>query len=267
MCCLAITVIYAQPINNHTKNLHVSSPNAAAFNKYVDIPVSHYTGVPNISIPIHTIKEGPLELPISLSFHAGGIRVDDVSSWIGMGWSLNTGGSLSRTVQGIEDEHGDGYFTTGGYQITDDPSYMLAASKGYYDYEPDIFTFTAGNYSGKFIFDKNKVIKMFPFQNVKIIPDASLNIIKIITPEGLIYTFGTKEYNYTDIESSFPNRWMLDKIESADNKYSISFNYQQESFNQEIRGSRFRTYGFVDFTYWQSGQGGGNSSNLSLIHI
>jgi len=49
------------------------TPNAAAFGKYSDIPVSLHTGVPNISIPIYTIQEGPLSLPISLSYHSSGI--------------------------------------------------------------------------------------------------------------------------------------------------------------------------------------------------
>lgn len=80
------------------------SPTASSLGKYADIPVSYHTGVPNISVPLYTINEGDLSLPISLSYHAAGIRVDEISSPIGLGWSLNAGGMISRTVNGGPDE-------------------------------------------------------------------------------------------------------------------------------------------------------------------
>src|ERR1700722_18726695 len=46
------------------------TPNAAAFQKYGDIPVSAYTGVPDISIPLYTAKFRDISIPISLSYHA-----------------------------------------------------------------------------------------------------------------------------------------------------------------------------------------------------
>ncbi|HTH55436.1 MAG TPA: RHS repeat domain-containing protein [Cyclobacteriaceae bacterium] len=86
------------------KNPVYPSPTAASLGKYSDIPVSYHTGVPSISIPIYTVTEGSLQLPISLSYHAGGIRVDETASSIGLGWSLNAGGMISRTVNGGPDE-------------------------------------------------------------------------------------------------------------------------------------------------------------------
>lgn len=95
-------VTYAQ--DNNTGEPTFLPPNAAAFSKYGDIPVSHHTGVANISVPIFTITEGNLSLPISMSYHSGGIRVDEMASWVGLGWSLNAGGVISRSVQGGLDE-------------------------------------------------------------------------------------------------------------------------------------------------------------------
>ena len=80
------------------------SPTASSLGKYADIPVSYHTGVPNISVPIYTVTEGDLSLPISISYHGAGIRVDEISSPIGLGWSLNAGGMISRTVHGGPDE-------------------------------------------------------------------------------------------------------------------------------------------------------------------
>lgn len=80
------------------------SPTASSLGKYADIPVSYHTGVPNISVPLYTINEGDLSLPVSVSYHAAGIRVDEISSPVGLGWSLNAGGMISRTVNGGPDE-------------------------------------------------------------------------------------------------------------------------------------------------------------------
>ncbi len=98
-------VAYAQ--DNNTGEPTFLPPNAAAFGKYGDIPVSHHTGVANIGIPIFSITEGNLSLPISMSYHSGGIRVDEMASWVGLGWSLNAGGVISRSVQGGLDEGND----------------------------------------------------------------------------------------------------------------------------------------------------------------
>lgn len=81
------------------------SPNATAFNKFIDIPVGHYTGIPNISVPIYTLNLPQLNLPISLNYHAGGLKVGERSSWIGAGWSLSAGGTINRTVRGLPDEY------------------------------------------------------------------------------------------------------------------------------------------------------------------
>src|ERR1700759_3620789 len=76
----------------------IASPNAASLGKYGDIPVSYNTGIPDINIPIYTIKSSQLQLPISLSYHAGGIKVQEQASWVGAGWALNAGGVITRTV-------------------------------------------------------------------------------------------------------------------------------------------------------------------------
>ena len=79
------------------------SPNAAAFAKYGNIPVSIYTGVPNISVPIYEIKVRDITVPISLSYHASGVRVGDESSRVGLGWVLNAGGMISRNIINRDD--------------------------------------------------------------------------------------------------------------------------------------------------------------------
>jgi hypothetical protein len=77
------------------------SPTASALAKYADIPVSLYTGTANISVPLYELKSKTLSLPISLSYHSGGIKVQEAGGWVGMGWSLNSGGVITRTVRGL----------------------------------------------------------------------------------------------------------------------------------------------------------------------
>ena len=68
---------------------------------YSDISVSPFTGQPNIEIPIYTIQEGRLSIPISLSYRGGGVKLYELPGIIGKGWSLNAGATISRTVNGL----------------------------------------------------------------------------------------------------------------------------------------------------------------------
>jgi hypothetical protein len=118
------TDLQGQSINRSLNDVVMPSANATAFGKYGDIPVGHFTGVPNISVPITTIQEGPLSLPISLSYHASGIKVAELASWVGLGWNLNFGGQISRSIIGAPDESNNAYtgWLKGGRAI------ILAAS-------------------------------------------------------------------------------------------------------------------------------------------
>lgn len=82
------------------KEIRPETPAITQFLRYDEMPVSEYTGVPNISIPIYTIKEDGLELPLQLTYHAGGIKVNQQASWVGLGWDLK----LGSIVQIINDE-------------------------------------------------------------------------------------------------------------------------------------------------------------------
>lgn len=179
-----------QAQNNPYNEVSIASPNAASLGKYADVPVSAHTGIPQISIPIYTIKEGPLSVPVSLNYHAGGIKVWETASWVGTGWSLNAGGVITRTVMGAPDERwtsnvanqSHGYLSDSGY--SNHLYYSLASafpyqpspgSRGYFandwkefsagrkDGEPDMFFFNVGGYSGKFF--SETMASPFYFQN------------------------------------------------------------------------------------------------------
>ncbi len=78
-------------------------PQAAAITRYASYPVSHTTGLPEISVPLYEIDLGGYNLPISISYHASGARPDDMPGYVGSGWILNAGGAVTRTILGKPD--------------------------------------------------------------------------------------------------------------------------------------------------------------------
>src|SRR5690554_1424036 len=80
-------------------NVVPPSPEAAQLAKFVETPVSHYNGTPNIYIPLFEINSGGVTIPIGISYHAKGIQVAEIASRIGLGWTLNAGGVITRQVR------------------------------------------------------------------------------------------------------------------------------------------------------------------------
>ncbi len=199
------------------KDVSISSPTAASLGKYADIPVNYNTGIPQVSVPIYTIKSGPLEMPISVSYHASGLKVAEAASWVGAGWSLNAGGVITRTVMGQPDERATnsgsisdkGHFSDYGYNKyligTGAVEDWIGFAQGRKDGEPDLFFFNFGGYTGKFYFRDDRTPVLVPQQDIKIIPyypsddenyivlapgGGSIQGFTVITPDGTKYFFG-----------------------------------------------------------------------------
>ena len=91
-------------LNPKLKGAIPSSPSAAALGQYGSSPVSLHTGVPSISIPLFNLTANKISLPISLDYHASGIKVGQIASNVGLGWSLNAGGVITREVRDQPDD-------------------------------------------------------------------------------------------------------------------------------------------------------------------
>ncbi len=89
------------------------SPDAASLGNYAAFPVSLFNGKINIDLPLHTIQQREINIPISLSYNSSGIRVEEEASQVGLGWTLNGGGIITRVVKGYDDLNGY-YFTGNG---------------------------------------------------------------------------------------------------------------------------------------------------------
>ncbi len=186
-----------------------TSPETASLLKYQETPVSHYTGVPNISIPICGIQGRTINVPVSLSYHAGGIKVNEEASWVGLGWNLNVGGQITRVMRGLPDDTPTkGYLHTNtkvsyikGLTASQRTPYMIASEQGELDTQPDEFSFSFMGYSGKYVFNQTRN-SLGPKGQIIQIPKSDLIISPkfagtkitswhVTTPDGTLYKFGT----------------------------------------------------------------------------
>lgn len=223
---LSATAAFGQTPNDFDK-FTFASPNVSSFGKYGEIPVGLNTGVPSISIPLYDLVQGDIVIPISISYHAAGIRVEDKASIVGLGWSLNAGGTISRETRGFSDEGADGYVTDGRLRvrkiIKDAGAIVLPGPymyqyftsfqlKNYSDYqyltqttfhrdtEPDIYRYSTPSGSGSFFFTDQGQIGYMPFQNSKVsyqMANGSFTNWTITDQQGTQYKYSsTNEISY-----------------------------------------------------------------------
>ncbi|WP_448672490.1 RHS repeat domain-containing protein [Sphingobacterium multivorum] len=109
--CILITVglsftfsIYGQTGNKHVPSITRPSPTVAQLMKVEESSLDHYTGQPQISVPLFSARTGNLDVGLTLSYNSSGIRTNEQSGWVGKGWNLETGGVISRSVVDLPDE-------------------------------------------------------------------------------------------------------------------------------------------------------------------
>lgn len=248
--------------NNLLPVITLPSPEVAALGKYGVWPVSQYTGVPNISVPVYNININGFSLPITLNYHAGGVKIDDKASWVGTGWSLGAGGMIGRTVVGIPDEENFGVLYRARYLGTrlkdlynlttgTDYNLFLLSTKGNADTESDTYYYNFAGFSGKLIVDSNYNVRTIPASNLKFLitpfsflkpspPVETAPYYKWIIADanGNIYKFGSTEKgveNTTIEKSSGPpiskgiTGLYLAQIILANKADTIHFEYDNKS--------------------------------------
>lgn len=247
----------------------VLSPDIGTLSKFIDIPVSHYTGSPDVSIPIHTVRLGKyLTVPITLRYHMSGIKVDELASNVGLGWNLDAGGAIIHSIYGLNDGQQNGWtknqtnipqtgllredFYENETVNYDAPWYIFNNSvmNGHIDSQPDLFSYSIPGKSGKFFFTQQGKVNFMPFENSKIEFVTSVNgfvSFSIIDDKGIRYSFNTKEtigfernsgcngMEYGDSGQSF----FLDRIVAPNNDY-IEFEYEPYDYTSKIQFSETR---------------------------
>jgi YD repeat-containing protein len=102
-CCWSVAVLDAQSQQVY----NVPSPEVANLGLYGQVPVSYYTGVPDISVPLYEVKVGNFSMPITASYHIGSVKPNQTPGPLGLGWSLIAGGYITRSVRLDPDEYID----------------------------------------------------------------------------------------------------------------------------------------------------------------
>ncbi len=267
LCSIGIAQVDAQipSFNENPEGTVVPlTPEAASFAKYIDHKVDKSTGLPSINLPLCNVKGFSMDIPISLSYHAGGVKVNEYSSQVGLGWSISGKYMISREMRGAPDEiH---YFNNLLHvQNQDLPligannNSIEASHTGILDAEPDLFYLNLPNgYSTKFIFDKNKnpiqhsttgiLIEGFPVDS-----GIDTSHWKITTPDGYVFFLGGKDaIEWSQSETNcgggdprpevYTSSWYLYRIENPKGDIEFSFAYSEpKMFLQQSPKSESKT--------------------------
>jgi hypothetical protein len=240
------------------------SPNAMGLVDLANTSVNLFTGTANVTLPIYEVQSRSLSVPITLNYNAGGIKVQDVAGWVGLGWSLNAGGSITRIVRGLPDEDANGFCGVNNIgekaysSYTEE--YVTKVNSREWDSEPDIFYFNFLGRNGRFILDEAGNALLQPYSNLKISPGiCGSNSSWTITDEtGRKFLFGvnssSKEISRYKanslIDFSYTSSWYLSEIRDPNDVDVISFFYQNTApfsykyYLQEETRKRYKTNGF-----------------------
>ncbi len=255
------------PYNPSVKSIP-TSPDMALLGRFGEIPVGHYTGTAQVSIPLYTAKTDNIEIPITLGYHTSGVKVADEATWVGLGWSLMPEGTISQEIRGQEDN------LDTPMVYTDPTSYNTFKSnfttlyaethtyrnqKGFAGYntvfpvysgddsnfiinnllngvgQPDIYTYNFSGYSGKFIINpenEDEIIILDDNEDIKFTKNNNGWIA--VTPSGDKYYFYAveKASSLTSAIVDVGYTFKLTKIELISGKY-IDFIYQDETNYQQ----------------------------------
>ncbi len=225
----------------------------------IDNPVSLYKGIPDITIPLYTVQCRNFKLPISISYQASGVKVSQEASCVGLGWSLNAGGMISRIIRGVDDFTQEppvfGFFNNvNDSTITHDNvgDYMVDVGDNTFEQESDLYYFNFCGYSGKFILGNDSahnIIGLILDQGVNLKIEIESKYSIVITDDfGVEYEFGIGEeiesyskandYRFSDemniwedplcFSDPYVSMWVLEKVTLPTNE-EIEFNYSTKS--------------------------------------
>ncbi len=190
------------------------SPDAQALGKFADVQVGLYTGVPSISIPFFSLSSYELSTPISISYHAGGVKVEEIASMTGLGWALNAGGMIMSSSMGQVDKKSttssDTWVGSNLARINDSTfveplcsesgdfgttlADWMMLEEGRVDTESDMYTYNFMGFGGEFVLNgEGKPVMRSP-NDLKIEPiftaSGNLHSFKARDASGNLYFFG-----------------------------------------------------------------------------
>lgn len=233
------------------------APEAAELGKYGNTQISLFTGTPKINIPLFELKGNSVSVPVSMSYNAGGFKPNEMASWVGLGWSLNAGGVITRSVLGNPD-NANNYFNAQNTYTSPAPvalnftlyENLTKMQNGQWETQPDVYFYNFGGSSGKFFISQDGSIIKKEKNNLKIslcsgcLPDQFSNFT-IVDEQGNTYFFNTVELSTTTTDDAvtegqsspitytYASSWYLSSITSADGTEIIQFSYHSPA-NEHI---------------------------------
>lgn len=247
------------------KDVIPPSPTASELGKYGATVIDKYTGTTQVNIPLYNIEAGSLNIPISLSYNSSGIRVEDIASWVGLGWSLNAGGVISVNVMGLPDLQKPRasqitYEKLINYNFPSD-EYVEGVNHKFYDVQRDIFNYNFCGYSGQFVIDDSlKVHSVKNCQGLTFSCDTVSKKITAIDNNGRKFIFDVLEktirknysasfmvsvdhfFDFHELNSDYDSTitaFFLSKIILENSKGEVNFSYAKEiqKYNTRVNGS------------------------------
>lgn len=216
------------------------------FNKVQESEISGYYGKPQISIPLYEIKFDDIKIPINIYYNASGIKVDQFSDIVGLGWTLNSGGEITKLVNNIED-NSELYYWTPTYGVGH-VKYGYAHGSSAYILPrrdaPDIYKINFSGLEGSFII-KNNLVPEFVSKNnyYKIDFERGLDDENEVKKYGFYSLYGNScgasnvpmylmaYYTHTNCQWTVYRETDTQKITISKDKYKYYFNEWEQNFS------------------------------------
>ena len=187
------------------------SPEASSRVKYADVPFTHSQGLAEYEIDFSTLKGRELSLPIRLSYRSGGIKLDETAGIAGLGWSLEAGGCITRTVMDMPDEMDELMMRhqmpsgalldslESNYHNVGSGNYAIKVAMHLIDAQLDRYNYSFCGLSGSFVIQGNSVTHLSG-DGVKISfqrdSTGAPGVFTLAGPDGTVYTFAAKEVGH-----------------------------------------------------------------------
>ena len=230
--------LHAQLPELECPNVIPPSPEASKLATYISYPVNLSNGLVQTSIPLYEIVDGDIRIPITLSYHASGLKPNMRSShWLGDGWSLTTGPSLSRTINGVADEIN----YNASIALSGSPTYeqLNAIYTQAVDVDLDEFSYALPGGGGRMYLrrgtDGSVTPVTIPRDNVKVTPTggSAMTGFRITDGQGTAYSFGGPERSFGDYVTHMfggsaldvRTSWKIREIRSATTGRAVTFEY------------------------------------------
>lgn len=202
----------AQIQSDFYENVVPEVSSAGTLGTYGQTPIDYYTGTPNISVPIFTLKSRHLALPISLNYDAKGVKVNVANGYYGQNWDMSAECYVVRNMHGLPDElpnigYLDNATSTNNFAISgmDFIAWINSYEEKTEDTQPDEFVVKLPGRVIKFVLDQDGDPHIIPHANVKIdytLQNNKINSFTIRLEDGTKYVFGQISNAIEDTEST-----------------------------------------------------------------